>query len=94
MAIGPIQGNSASASAPSLAYGIRDANEVITILGALKIDGTPVITDDKAALNPQMKAEQVMKFFNDNFKIKPADLPQVASVIKQDLKAGKLGWEA
>jgi hypothetical protein len=68
--------------------------EVIDILGAMKIDGQPVIIDDKAHLNPQMKAEQVIKFFNENFNVKPNDLPHLASVVKNDLKARKLGWEA
>ena len=68
--------------------------EVIDILGALKVDGQPVIIDDKAFLNPQMKAEQVLKYFNENFNMRPNELPHLASVIKKDLKAGNLGWEA
>ena len=76
------------------ALGLISPMEVIDILGAMKIDGQPVIIDDKAFLNPQMKAEQVLKFFNENFNMKPSELPHLAAVVKKDLKAGKLGWEA
>jgi len=76
------------------ALGLNSPMEVIDILASLKIDGTPVIIDDKAFLNPQMKAEQVIKYFNENFNMKPNELPHLASTIKRDLKAGKLGWEA
>jgi len=90
-----IQAGNTNQSGPDLkALGLNSPMEVIDILGALKIEGKPVITDDKAFLNPQVKAESVIKFFNDNFNVKPADLPHLASVIKRDLKAGKLGWEA
>jgi len=92
MAVGPIQSNSGG---PDLkALGLSSPMEVIDILGALKIDGQPVITDDKAYINPQIKAEQVVKYFNLNFGLQPKELPQLASVVKRDLKAGKLGWEA
>jgi len=85
----------ANQSGPDLkALGLNSPMEIIDILGALKVDGKPVIVDDKAFLNPQMKAETVIKFFNENFNIKPNELPHLASVIKRDLKAGKLGWEA
>jgi len=92
MAIGARETNQPG---PNLkALGFDSPMEVIDLLAALKIDGKPVIMDDKAFLNPQMKAEQVIKFFNENFNIKPNELPRLASVIKQDLKNGKLGWEA
>ena len=82
-------------SGPDLkALGLSSPMEVIDILASLKIDGAPVITDDKAHLNPQLKAEQVVKYFVENFNIKPSELPQLASSIKKDLKNGKLGWEA
>jgi hypothetical protein len=92
MAIGPVAGNS---NGPDLkALGLNSPMEVIDILGAMNIDGQPVITDDKAHLNPTVKAETVVKFFTENFNMKPSELPQLASVVKRDLKAGKLGWEA
>lgn len=72
------------------ALGLKSPMEVIDILGALDLGGTLVITDDKAFLNPQLKAQQVMTFFKENFNLKPSDLPQLASIVKQDLKAGKL----
>jgi len=74
--------------------GLNSPMEVIDILAALKVDGKPVITDDKALLNPQVKAEHVMSYFKENFNLKSNELPHLASVIKRDLKAGKLGWEA
>jgi len=74
--------------------GLNSPMEVIDILAALKVDGKPVITDDKALLNPQVKAEHVMNYFKENFNMKSNELPHLASVIKRDLKAGKLGWEA
>lgn len=82
-------------SGPNLeTLGLKSSMEVIDILAALKIDGNPVIKDDKALLNPQVKAEEVMHFFNDNFNVKPSDLPYLASVIKQDIRAGKIRWKA
>jgi hypothetical protein len=82
-------------SGPDLkALGLNSPMEVIDILAALKIDGKPVIIDDKAHLDPNLKAQTVMKFFNENFNMQPKELPHLASVIKRDLKAGKLGWEA
>lgn len=93
MATGPVQGN--NSNGPDLkALGLSSPMEVIDILAALKIDGRPVIIDDKAQLDPNAKAQSVMKFFNDNFGMQPKELPHLASVIKKDLKAGKLGWEA
>jgi hypothetical protein len=91
MAVTPTPSN----TGPDLqALGLKSSMEVIDILGALKIDGQPVITDDKAQLNPQIKAEQVVKYFNQNFGLQPKELPHLAAVVKKDLKAGKLGWEA
>ena len=80
-------------SGPDLkALGLNSPMEVIDILGALKVDGRPVIIDDKAFLNPQMKAEQVIRFFSENFNTKPNDLPHLAAEIKKDVKAGKIDW--
>lgn len=64
--------------------------EVIDLLGALKIDGVPVITDEKTLLNPQLKAEIVIRYFGEKFGVKGSELPYLASKIKRDLKAGKL----
>ena len=64
--------------------------EVIDILGALNVGGNLVITDDNALLNPKLKAEQVVSFFKENFNANPNELPQLASIIKGDLKAGRL----
>ena len=91
MAVGPDNNN----QGPDLkALGLNSPMEVIDILGALKIDGQPVITDDKAVLDPNLKAQSVIKFFNENFNMKPNELPNLASVIKNDLKAGRLTFEA
>ena len=90
-----VQASQPNQAGPDLkALGLNSPMEIIDILGALKIDGSPIITDEKAILNPQMKAEQVIKFFNENFNVKPNELPNLASVIKNDLKAGKLAFEA
>ena len=92
MAVAPTPSNNPG---PDLkALGLKSPMEVIDILGALKIDGQPVITDDKAYLDPQVKAEQVVKYFSQNFGLQTKELPHLASVVKRDLKAGKLGWEA
>jgi hypothetical protein len=72
------------------ALGLKSPMEVIDILGAVKIDGAPIITDDKAFLNPQLKAELVVRYFNEKFGVKPSELPHLASLIKRDLKSGKL----
>lgn len=92
MSVGPVQGNSNGPDLKSM--GLSSPMEVIDILGALKVDGKPVILDDKALLDPNLKAQSVIKYFNENFNMKPNELPHLASVIKKDLKAGKLGWEA
>lgn len=90
MAKAPVQGNT---SGPDLkALGLKSPMEVIDILSLLKIDGAPVITDDKVALNPQLKAENAVKHFHEKFNVKPNVLPYLASVIKRKLKAGKLNW--
>jgi hypothetical protein len=35
-----------------------------------------------------------VKYFTESLSMKPSELPQLASIIKRDLKAGKLSWEA
>ena len=74
--------------------GLKSPMEVIDILGALKIDGSPVINDDKAFLNPQLKAETVLRFFTGKFNLKPNELPYLASIIKRKLKSGELSFGA
>ena len=82
-------------SGPNLqALGLKSPMEVIDILGAMKINGVPVITDDKAFLNPQLKAELVLKYFSEKYGAKPNELPYLASLIKRDLKSGKLKFGA
>jgi hypothetical protein len=89
MAINPVKPNG-----PNLPAGIRSPQEVVDILASLRVDGSPVITDDNIHLDPRAKAQHVVQFFNQNFNVAPKDLPRLASLIKQDLKSGKLGWEA
>lgn len=67
--------------------------EVIDILASLRIDGEPVVKDDKAFLNPDQKANAVINYFK-NFGVAPNELPHLASVIKQELRQGKINWEA
>lgn len=88
MAKAPVQGNT---SGPDLkALGLKSPMEIIDLLAMLKIDGVPIISEDKAFLNPQLKAEMVLRFLNDKFGVKPNELPYIASIIKRDLKSGKL----
>jgi hypothetical protein len=80
-------------SGPNLqALGLKSPQEVIDILSILKVDGEPVIKSDQAILDPKLKAQSVMEYFQVKFNIKPNDLPYLASLIKQDLKHGKIGW--
>ncbi len=74
------------------ALGLKSPLEVIDILALLKVDGEPVIKDDRALLDPKLKAQAIMEYFHKNFNIKPNDLPYLASLIKHDLKNGKIGW--
>lgn len=73
------------------ALGLKSPMEVIDILALLKIDGEPVIKDDKLLLDPKLKAHAVMEYYAENFKVKPNDLPYLASLVKHDIKRGKIG---
>ena len=80
-------------SGPNLqALGLKSPMEVIDILALLKVDGEPIILDDKALLDPNLKAQAVIEYFQKRFNVKPSDLPYLASLIKHDLKRGKIGW--
>ena len=70
---------------------LKSPMEVIDILALLKIDGEPVIKDDRALLDPKLKAQAVMEYFYKKFNVKPNDLPYLASLIKKELKNKKLG---
>jgi hypothetical protein len=74
--------------------GLKSPLEVIDILGALKIDGVPIINDEKVILNQQLKAEAIFKFFATKFGVKPNELPIIASLIKKKLKTGELRFGA
>ncbi|MFH1683605.1 MAG: hypothetical protein ABIA67_01850, partial [Candidatus Margulisiibacteriota bacterium] len=71
--------------------GLKSPMEVIDILALLKIDGEPIIKDERALLDPKQKAQTVMEYFQIKFNVKPNDLPYLASLIKHDLKHGKIG---
>lgn len=80
-------------SGPNLkALGLKSPQEVIDLLALLKIDGQPIINDDRALIDPKQKAQKVMEYFQKKFDVKPNDLPYLASLIKNDLKHGKLSW--
>jgi hypothetical protein len=80
-------------SGPDLkALGLNSAKEIFDLLSLLKIDGEPVIKDDRMLLDPKQKAQAVMEYFYKNFKVNPNDLPYLASLVKHDLKHGKIGW--
>lgn len=68
------------------ALGLKSPMEVIDILAILKIDGEPVIKDDKALLDPKSKAQAVLDYFRREFNSTANDLPYLASLIKRDLK--------
>lgn len=70
--------------------GFKSPMDVIDFLAMLKVDGVPIITDDNVRLNPQLKAAEVIKYFGEKYGVKPNNLPYVASIIKRDLKNGKL----
>ena len=72
------------------ALGLKSPMEVIDILALLKIDGEPVIKDDRALLDPKLKAQAVMEYFYKNFNVKPNDLPYLASQIKHEIKQRKI----
>lgn len=74
------------------ALGLKSAAEIIDILAMLKIEGERVIKDDSVLLNPQAKAKSVMEFFIKRFRLDPAKLPYLASLVKHDLKNGKISW--
>lgn len=86
----PVQGK---ASVPDLQKLGVTAGQIFDILGALKVDGQPVISDDRAFTDPNLKAQAVLEYFNKNFGISPNELPYLASVIKQDLRQGRIDWE-
>ena len=72
--------------------GLKSPMEVIDLLALLKIDGEPIIKDDRVLLNPKLKTHAVLEYFQKMFNVKPNDLPYLASLIKNDLKHGKIGW--
>jgi hypothetical protein len=74
--------------------GLKSPMEVIDILGALKIDGAPIINDEKVILNQQLKTEAIFKYFAAKFNVKPNELPYIAALIKKKLKNGELRFGA
>jgi hypothetical protein len=72
--------------------GFKSPLEVFDILSLLKIDGEPIVRDDRALLDPKQKAQAIMEYLHGKFNLKPNDLPYLASLIKRDLKQGKIGW--
>ncbi|MFH1826436.1 MAG: hypothetical protein ABH823_04010 [bacterium] len=74
------------------ALGFKSPMEIIDLLALIKVDGEPIIRDDKAWLDPKLKTQTIMEYFLKKFNVKPQDLPYVAASIKHDLKSGKLQW--
>ena len=86
--------NQTQQKGPNLeALGLKSPMEVIDLLALLKIDGEPVITDDRILLDPKLKAQAVMECFMKKYNVKPNELPYLASIIKQDIKHKKIKWE-
>jgi hypothetical protein len=73
--------------------GLKSPMEVIDILSLCRVEGEPVIKDDKDWLDPNRKAKAVVSFFTSKFDIDPKDLPYLASLIKHDIKNGRLSKE-
>lgn len=87
-----LQKQAKSNPGPNLkALGFKSPMEIIDLLALLKIDGEPIIKDDRALLNPKLKTQAVAEYFLKNYNVKPNDLPYLASLIKHDLKHGKIG---
>jgi hypothetical protein len=74
------------------ALGLKSATEVFDLLALLNVDGEPVIKNERILLDPKDKARAVFEYFNVNFGIEADNLPYLASLVKRDLKAGKIGW--
>lgn len=74
------------------ALGLKSVQEVFDLLGLLKIDGEPIIKDDRDLLEPKAKANAIFRYFHQNYGMEPDALPYLASLIKKDLKVGKIGW--
>ena len=72
------------------ALGFNNPMEIIDLLALLKVDGEPIIKDDKAWLDQKLKAQLVMEYFLKTYKIKPDTLPYVGTVVKRDIKQKKL----
>ncbi|MBU0671990.1 MAG: hypothetical protein KJ732_03060 [Candidatus Margulisbacteria bacterium] len=74
------------------ALGLNSAQEVFDLLALLKIDGEPIIKEDRQLLDPKEKAKAVFDYFYNEYEVEPEDLPYIASLIKKDLKSGKIAW--
>ena len=68
------------------ALGFKSPMEIIDLLALLKIDGEPIVKDEKAILDPKLKAQCVMEYFMRKFNLTPNDLPYLASLIKREIK--------
>jgi len=74
------------------ALGFNSPMEVIDLLALIKVDGEPIIKDDQVLLNPQLKADTIVRYFHDKFQVKPNLLPYIAATIKRGLKNGQIKW--
>lgn len=68
------------------ALGFKSPMEIIDLLALLKIDGEPIIKDEKAILDPKLKAQNVMEYFMRKFNLAPNDLPYLAALVKKEIK--------
>jgi hypothetical protein len=68
--------------------GFKSPMEVIDLLALIKVDGDPVVKDDKSFLDPRLKAKEVMEYFHKHFGVIPDKLPFIAYVIKNKIKKG------
>ncbi|PIS28703.1 hypothetical protein COT42_07150 [Candidatus Saganbacteria bacterium CG08_land_8_20_14_0_20_45_16] len=76
---------------PSLeSLGLKSPIEIFDILSILRVDNEPLIKSSQALLDQKLKAQTIMEYFKTKFNISPGDLPYLASMIKHDLKHGKI----
>jgi|GEM_PF-1209847 len=74
------------------ALGLKSPMEVIDILALLRVDGESVVSNDRDLLDQNQKTKAVLEYFHRKFNLSPNKLPYLASLVKHELKQGKLGW--
>lgn len=84
----PVRQNTAPNSFQRL--GFKNPIDIIKLLAQCKVDGERVVKDDKAHLDPNTLGKTVFEFFGKKLGIPPTDIPELASIIKKEIKTGNL----